>query len=52
MNLEEALELVAKIKPDKAYLSHLSHRFGLHAIEEPLLPQNVFIAYDGLKLRV
>jgi phosphoribosyl 1,2-cyclic phosphate phosphodiesterase len=50
MNLAEALDLIAEVKPKKAYLTHLSHRFGLHEQEEKLLPENVFIAYDGLKL--
>ena len=50
MNLEEALSLINRLKPGKAYLTHLSHRFGLHAVEEKLLPDNVRIAYDGLKI--
>lgn len=50
LNLEEALTIIKKLKPKKAYLTHLSHDFGLHAIEEKLLPQNVAIAYDGLVL--
>lgn len=52
MNLEESLEFIAEIKPKITYLTHLSHRFGLHAEEEPKLPENVFIAYDGLKISV
>ena len=52
MNLIEALEFIEKVKPEKAYLTHLSHRFGIHKEEEPLLPDNVFIAYDNLKVEV
>jgi phosphoribosyl 1,2-cyclic phosphate phosphodiesterase len=52
MNLDEALNLINELKPKRAYLTHLSHRFGLHAEEEPKLPPNVFIAYDGLKIVV
>jgi phosphoribosyl 1,2-cyclic phosphate phosphodiesterase len=52
MNLEEALSLIEFAKPERAYLTHLSHRFGLHAEEESLLPENVFIAYDGLKINL
>jgi phosphoribosyl 1,2-cyclic phosphate phosphodiesterase len=48
LNLEEALKLIEKIKPKKAYLTHLSHSFGLHAEEEAKLPKNVFIAFDNL----
>jgi phosphoribosyl 1,2-cyclic phosphate phosphodiesterase len=52
MNLDEALTLIEDLRPKQAYLTHLSHRFGLHAEEEPLLPENVRIAYDGLKIKV
>jgi phosphoribosyl 1,2-cyclic phosphate phosphodiesterase len=51
-NLEEALAIIHKIKPKKAYLTHISHQFGLHAEEETLLPKNVFLAYDGLELQL
>lgn len=50
MNLDEALELSEKLKPRRTYLTHLSHRFGLHAEEQQKLPENVFIAYDGLMI--
>lgn len=50
LNLKEALTLIERIKPQKAYLTHLSHRFGKHAVEEPKLPENVSIAYDGLRI--
>lgn len=52
MNLKEALVLIEKLKPEKAYLTHLSHRFGLHGMEEANLPKNVFIAYDNLVVEV
>jgi phosphoribosyl 1,2-cyclic phosphate phosphodiesterase len=52
LNLNEALILVEELKPRMAYLTHLSHRFGLHAEEEALLPGNVRIAFDGLHLIV
>jgi phosphoribosyl 1,2-cyclic phosphate phosphodiesterase len=48
----EALELIAELKPKMAYLTHLSHQFGLHAAEEAKLPPNVRIAYDGLVLEI
>ncbi len=52
MNLEEALAFIQEIKPNRAYLTHLSHRFGLHAQEEKYLPKGVKIGYDGLSLTV
>ena len=47
-NLSEALELIALIKPERAYLTHLSHLMGTHADTLKKLPDNVFVAYDGL----
>jgi phosphoribosyl 1,2-cyclic phosphate phosphodiesterase len=51
-NLEEALELIAELKPDRTYLTHLSHLFGKHAEIESELPDGVFLAYDGLKIEI
>lgn len=51
-NQEEALAIIDKIKPEKAFLTHLSHAFGKHDEIEEELPENVFVAYDGLKLTV
>lgn len=47
--LQEALELIEEIAPEKAYLTHISHRMGLHAEVSEKLPEHVEIAYDGLK---
>jgi phosphoribosyl 1,2-cyclic phosphate phosphodiesterase len=49
-NLEEALAFIAIIQPEKAYLTHISHLFGKHQEIEESLPDNVFIAYDGLEI--
>ncbi|HEX2617062.1 MAG TPA: MBL fold metallo-hydrolase [Flavobacteriales bacterium] len=48
LNLEEALELVAELKPKRTYLTHISHLMGCHADVE--LPPGVELAYDGLKV--
>jgi phosphoribosyl 1,2-cyclic phosphate phosphodiesterase len=45
--IEEALEMVRLIQPERAYFTHLSHQFGLHAEMQKQLPENVSIAYDG-----
>ena len=50
LNLEEALELIIKIKPKKTYLTHISHLLGFHDEVESKLPENVFLSYDGLKI--
>ncbi|SOS54422.1 MBL fold metallo-hydrolase [Tenacibaculum dicentrarchi] len=49
-NLEESLAFIAEIKPKKAYLTHISELLGLHEEVEKELPENVFLAYDGLKI--
>lgn len=49
-NLEEALAFINEVKPEKAYLTHISHMFGTHEEIEQELPENVYAAYDGLKL--
>ncbi|MDH8701384.1 phosphoribosyl 1,2-cyclic phosphate phosphodiesterase [Dysgonomonadaceae bacterium PH5-43] len=51
-NIEEALENIEKIKPSKAYFIHMTHTFGLHEEMQKTLPENVFIAYDGLEIYV
>lgn len=49
-NLQEALDFIEFIKPERAYLTHISHLFGKHNEIEVDLPPNVFAAYDGLSL--
>jgi phosphoribosyl 1,2-cyclic phosphate phosphodiesterase len=50
LNLEEALALIEELKPNRAYLTHISHLLGFHAEVERSLPQNVFLAYDNLEI--
>lgn len=52
LSLEEALEMVRRIGPRVAYLTHISHQLGLHAEVEPALPEGVRLAYDGLKIKI
>lgn len=49
-NLEQALEIIEKVSPEKAYLTHLSHSFGKHQSIKSFLPSNVDVAYDGLRV--
>jgi phosphoribosyl 1,2-cyclic phosphate phosphodiesterase len=51
-NLEEALAFIEEMKVEKAFLIHISHRFGKHKAIQQLLPPHVFVAYDGLQLEV
>ncbi len=49
-NLEEALDFIALVKPEKAYLTHISHVMGFHEEVQQKLPENVFLAYDNLEI--
>jgi phosphoribosyl 1,2-cyclic phosphate phosphodiesterase len=51
-NLKDALELIERIKPEKTYLTHISHLFGTHEEILAMLPENVFPAYDGLTIEL
>lgn len=50
--LAEALDVIAQLKPKKAYLTHISHLLGFHDEVEQKLPNNVFLAYDGLEIAI
>jgi len=50
--LDEAIQLVNQIKPESAYFTHISHRLGTHQDVELILPPNIHLAYDGLKISV
>lgn len=51
-NLDQALEIIKEIKPEKAYLTHISHYLGLHNDVNKITPENVEVAYDGLKINL
>jgi phosphoribosyl 1,2-cyclic phosphate phosphodiesterase len=51
-NLEEALQMIDLIKPEKAYLTHISHLMGRHESVTKQLPDHVFMAYDGLQVEI
>ncbi len=52
LNLEEAIALAQDLKAEKAYFTHISHWMGVHKDVEKTLPDNMFLAYDGLKVEV
>lgn len=49
-NLNEAISLIEELKPEKAYLTHISHRMGTQKEVSKILPPNIELAYDGLKI--
>lgn len=50
--LSEALELIDELKPECAYLTHISHHLGFHDDVQNKLPKNVFLAYDTLEIEI
>jgi len=52
LNLEEAIALIEKLQPEKAYLTHMSHKMGLTRDVTRELPPHVHFAYDGLKIHL
>lgn len=51
LTLEEALVIINRVKPQKTYLTHMSHLIGKHEDISRNLPENVFFAYDGLSFQ-
>jgi len=51
-NLEDALEFINNVKPERAYIIHISHVMGFHEEVQAQLPENVFLAYDNLKITI
>jgi phosphoribosyl 1,2-cyclic phosphate phosphodiesterase len=49
---DEAIELLNELKPEKAYLTHISHQLGKHEEVEKELPDYIRLAYDGLKIEI
>lgn len=52
LNVEEALAIINRIQPEKAFLTHISHFMGFHEEVNKMLPDGVELAYDGLVVRV
>jgi phosphoribosyl 1,2-cyclic phosphate phosphodiesterase len=49
LSLGEALDIIKELKPKHAYLTHMCHDLGLHSEVDAKLPENVHLAFDGLK---
>jgi phosphoribosyl 1,2-cyclic phosphate phosphodiesterase len=48
-SLAQSLAVVERVKPRRAYLTHIAHELG-HEATNATLPSNIQLAYDGLKL--
>lgn len=51
-SLQEALDVISLVKPEQAYITHISHQLGLHNEVNKMLPKGVELAYDGLRLTI
>lgn len=47
--IEEAIAFSARLGVEDAYLIHMSHHILPHAQEELKLPENIHLAYDGMR---
>lgn len=50
--LDEALQIIERLAPRQAFLTHISHEMGLHAEVSQRLPQGVRLAYDNLEVEL
>ena len=51
-NLEQALSIIRRLQPKRAYLTHISDKMGLYADVAPTLPENVFLGIDEMTITV
>ncbi len=46
--LDDALDVVKRVKPKRTYFTHMSHKWDWD--DQPTLPPGVALAYDGLRI--
>jgi phosphoribosyl 1,2-cyclic phosphate phosphodiesterase len=51
-SLDDALKMIKVIAPRQTYLTHISHKLGIHGVVEQELPPDVSLAFDGLQLQM
>ncbi len=49
--LEEAVDILQYLRPEKGFITHISHQMGKHSDLEKELPDGIFPAFDGMKLQ-
>ena len=52
LNIAEAIALFNELKPERCYLTHISHDMGLHEEVNKILPEGIQLGYDGLRIAV
>ena len=50
LSLKEAIEVARELNAKKTYFTHISHMMGTHQQASELLPENMHLAYDGLRV--
>jgi phosphoribosyl 1,2-cyclic phosphate phosphodiesterase len=50
--LDQAIEMMKELNPEMGYFTHISHYLGKHEDVSQELPENIHLAYDGLKITV
>jgi phosphoribosyl 1,2-cyclic phosphate phosphodiesterase len=51
-NVSQAIEVFNRIGAAQNYITHISHKMGLHNAVNPTLPNGIQLAYDGLQLQI
>ena len=51
-SLEEAVNVLTFLHPEKAYITHISHLMGFHKEVNKELPDFIELAYDGLEINI
>jgi phosphoribosyl 1,2-cyclic phosphate phosphodiesterase len=51
LSLDDALEVIAEVKPRRAYLVHLAHELS-HKTATAKLPDHVSVVWDGLSIEI
>ncbi|MFC5411215.1 MBL fold metallo-hydrolase [Larkinella bovis] len=50
--LDQAIALTERIRPERTYFVHMSHKIGLHREVEKRLPASIRLGYDGMKIEL
>lgn len=51
-SVDQALDIVRRVAPKRAFLTHMSHNIGLYTEAEKRVPPGVQFAYDGLIIEI
>lgn len=51
-SLDEAVKVIEDVKPEFAYITHISHQLGKNQMVNTELPENIRLAYDGLTIEM